>query len=156
VGLSRADRDVQLLRYLLIRVTEREEAQDLALAVGERVCFGAAFGFALCSDEACTELRVHIAPTGRDLTDRGDNLGVGSLFQDVAARARSECLLDVLGIVLHREDEHLRLRMLVQERRKNVEAALVWHDDVEQDHVGSRRTRLEDRIARGSRLAHRL
>ena len=34
--------------------------------------------------------------------------------------------------------------------------ALVGHDDVHQDHVGLQRTCLEDRVARGARLADRL
>ena len=37
VRLGRSHRDVELLRDLLVRVAEREQPQDLALAVGERV-----------------------------------------------------------------------------------------------------------------------
>ena len=44
----------------------------------------------------------------------------------------------------------------MQQRRDDVEPALVGHDDVEQDHVGLQRTRLEDRVAGVARLAHRL
>ena len=44
----------------------------------------------------------------------------------------------------------------MQERRHDVEPALVGHDDVHQDHVGLQRTRLKDRVARVARLTDRL
>src|SRR5262249_36573764 len=59
-------------------------------------------------------------------------------------------------LVLHREDEHLRVRVLVPELRKHLEAALVGHDDVEQDHVGVECPRPEDGVAGAARLADRL
>ena len=40
VRLRRADGDVEHLRDLLVRVAEREQAEHLALAVGERILLG--------------------------------------------------------------------------------------------------------------------
>ena len=42
------------------------------------------------------------------------------------------------------------------QRGEDVEPALVGHHDVEQDHVRLQRPRLEDRLAPGAGLAHRL
>src|SRR5581483_11475194 len=61
VGLGRADRDVELVRDLLVRVAEREQAENLALAVGERILLGLAGRVGLGCDQARAELRVHVA-----------------------------------------------------------------------------------------------
>ena len=95
------------------------------------------------------------AATG-DLPDRRDDLDVGGLLQDVAACAGRERLADVARVVLHREDEDLRLGALVEQRRDRVEAVSVGHDDVHQDHVGLQGARLEDRLSSRARLADRL
>ena len=51
-----------------------------------------------------------VALAGRDGAHGGDDLRVGGLLEHVAARARLERLAHVARVVLHREDEHLRLR----------------------------------------------
>src|SRR5262249_19101675 len=77
-----------------------------------------------------------------------DDLLVGSFLQHVATGADREGLAHVARIVLHREHQHLRLRRLLQQLRQHLDAALAGHDDVEQDHVGLRGARPEDRILR--------
>ena len=137
-------------------MTECEEAQHLTLAIGEWILLGTPLGLGLCGDEARPKLRMHVTPAGGHFADRSDNLRIGGLLQNVAARTRSERLPDVLRVVLHGEHEHSRFRMLVQERRQDIEPALIGHDDVEQDYVRLRRARLEDRIARATRFPHSL
>ena len=90
-------------------MAEREQAQHLALAVGERVAprLGGALG--LGCDQARAERRVDVAAAAGDLAHRRDELGVGRLLQHVAGRAGSERLAHVARVVLHREDEHLRV-----------------------------------------------
>ena len=46
--------------------------------------------------------------------------------------------------------------MLVHERRQDIKAGLVGHDDVHQDHVGLQVACLEHRLAAGRGLADRL
>src|SRR5262249_52090990 len=60
VRLRGAHRDVQLLRDLLVRVSEREQTQHLALAFGERVFLRLPRRGGLGRDQACAELRVDI------------------------------------------------------------------------------------------------
>src|SRR5579864_4584557 len=97
-----------------------------------------------------------VPAAGRDLANRVHDLRVGRLLQDVAARAVGKCLAYVLRVVLHRQDEHLHVGMLVYELRQCVEAAPLRHDDVEKDHVRLQRAGLEDRVAAVPRLADRL
>ena len=51
VRLGRSHRDVELRRDLLVRVPEREQTQDLALPVGQRILVGAALRLGLGKDE---------------------------------------------------------------------------------------------------------
>ena len=97
-----------------------------------------------------------LEPVGEAGNARDAVFQARALKPDVAARPRRECLTDVARFVLHREDEHLHIRALVHELGKDVEAGLLRHDDVEQNHVRLQRPRLEDRIAGVARLAHRL
>ena len=84
-----------------------------------------------------------VALAGGDRADCADDLRVRRLLQHVPARARLERLPDVAGVVLHREDEHLRLRHRLQHRRHALDARLAGHDDVHDDHVRLARERLE-------------
>ena len=90
----------------------------------------------------------------RQVVRSASDLGVGRLLQDVSARPVRERLPDVLWVVLHRQDEDLGLGPLVQERRDDVEPALIRHDDVHEDHVGLQRTRLEHGVTGTSGLPH--
>ena len=88
VRLGRAHRDVELARDLLVRVAEREQAQNVALAVGERVLLGALPLLRVGGDHPRAERRMHVAPAGGDVADGGDDVGVDGLLEDVAGRAR--------------------------------------------------------------------
>ncbi len=85
VRLGRSDRDVQLPCDLLVGVAERQEPQDLAFAVGERVLRRSALLVGLGGDQARAELGVHVPPAAGDLTDRRHHLGVCGFLQDVPA-----------------------------------------------------------------------
>ncbi len=63
VRLGGADRDEELLGDLLVRVPERQQAQDLAFAIGKRILLGLACGVGVGCDQARAELRVR--RTGR-------------------------------------------------------------------------------------------
>ena len=156
VRLGRPHRDVEHLRDLLIRVTEREQAQDLPLAVRERIRLGKLRRLGVGRHQPRTEFGVHVPAAARDLANRRHDLGVRCLLQDVAAGARRKGLADIARLVLHREDEHLSIRVLVLELRERLQAGLVRHDDVEQDHVGLQGPGLEDGVAGIAGLAHRL
>src|SRR6478672_8902830 len=151
--LRRSHGDVELLRDLLVRVTQCQEPQDLALAVGERVLFGAPALVRFRLDEPGAELGVHVAPPAGHFPDRRDQLGVGGLLEDIAARAGLERLAHVARVMLHREDEYLRLRELVKDLWNDFDPALVRHHHVHQDNVGLRGSRLEDGIAGAPGLA---
>ena len=96
---------------------------------------------------------MHVAAAAGDVADRGDDVGVDGLLEDVAGGAGVERLADVARVVLHREDQHLRLGRVVQHVRDRLDARLPGHDDVHQDHVGLRRARLEDGVPRVAGLA---
>jgi GNAT superfamily N-acetyltransferase len=84
---------------------EGEQAQDLALAVRQRVLLRAPRRLRLSGDEAGAELRVDVAAALRDLANRRDDLGVGGLLEDVAARSGGERRADVLRVVLGLEQK---------------------------------------------------
>src|SRR6266487_747578 len=76
VRLGSPDRDVEHFGDLLVGVPKREQAQDAALAVRQRVLRNALALFGVGRDQACTEGGVDIVPTGSDLADGGDDVGV--------------------------------------------------------------------------------
>ena len=83
------------------------------LALGKGILLCPFQRFALRGDEPRAELGMDIASAAGDIANRRDDLGVDGLLEDIAARTHGEGLPDVAGIVLHREDEHLQLGMLV-------------------------------------------
>src|SRR4051812_42055364 len=137
-------------------MAEREQAQDLALAVGQRIRLGRGLLRRLGGDEPGAERRMDVAAAARHLADRRDDLLVRGLLEDVAARAGPERLADVAGIVLHRQDEHLRVGRLLLELREYVDTALAGHHHVEEDHVGLQRAGPEDGVLRVPSLPHHL
>src|SRR5712691_13117172 len=94
-----------------------------------------------------------VLTAGGRLAHGADDLGVRSLLEHVAARARREGLAHVTRVVLHREHEHLRLGRFLEELRQRFDPALARHHDVEQHDVGLVRPHLEDRFTRVARLA---
>src|SRR6185437_468166 len=137
-------RDVEHLRDLLIGVSEREQAHDLALALRERVGLDALLLLGLRGDEARAERRVDVPPAAGDLVDGGYDLGVGRFLEHVAGRSRGERLADVARVVLHGEHEHARLGSLPQDEGDAFDPALARHDPVHQHDVRLLVASLED------------
>jgi hypothetical protein len=132
----------------LVRVAEREQAQDGSLAIGQRVGFGALAFLGIDGDHARAETRMNVATACGDFADGSDDVGVGCFFEDVAGGAGSERLAHVAGVVLHREHEHLRLGRVLQHIGDGLDTALPRHDDIHQDDVGLLGPRLEDGLLR--------
>ena len=156
VRLGGAHGDEELLGDLLVRVPEREQAQHFALAVRKRILLGLPSCVGVRGDQPRAELGVDVATATGNFANSRDDFDVGGLLEHVAARAGRECRTDVAWVVLHREDEDLRLRPLSQERRDHLEAVAVRHHDVNEDHVGFQAPGFEDRLTPGSGLADRL
>src|SRR4051812_35326401 len=156
VRLGGSHRDEELLRDLLVGVAEREQAQDLALPLRERIVRGALAFLGLGGEQSRAELGMQVAAAGRDLAHRVHDLVVGRLLEHVAARAGRKCLAHVARVVLHREHADLHVGALLEQRRDRLEPALLGHHDVQQDHIRLRRARLEDRLTRAAGLADRL
>ena len=89
---------IQLPGDLLVRVAERDQAQDLALALGQVVV-------GLAHHEPRRERRVHVDAVVEHRVDGVGELGVGGVLDDVALRAELEGLAGVGRLVLHREDD---------------------------------------------------
>src|SRR4249919_3774171 len=148
-----AYRDVEQLGDLLVRVAEREQPQHFSLTFGKWVGSLLVTLPRLRLEKPRAEGRVQLLLTARDLPHRLHDLGVRSLLEHVAARALREGLAHVARVVLHREDEHLRVGRLVQNERSAFDSARARHDDVHHDHVGLLCAHLEDGIANVARLA---
>ena len=101
VRLGGAHRDVEHLRDLLVRVAEGEQAQHLALAVRERILLRELRRLGVGGHQPSAELGIDVAAAARDLANRGHDLVVGRLLEDVAAGARRERLAHVARLVLH-------------------------------------------------------
>jgi hypothetical protein len=96
---------------------------------------------------------VDVAPAGCHLAHRLHELGVGRLLEHVIGGAGRECLADVTRVVLHREDEHLRVRRLVQQEWRRVDPRLAGRHHVQQDHVRLQRPHLEHGLLGAAGLA---
>ena len=131
------------------RITSRSRSES-GSAVLARLRVG------LGGDEPGAERGVDVPPAGRDLAHGRDDLGVRRLLQHVAGRAGGEGLAHVARVVLHREDEHLRVGRLLEHERHALDPALAGHDDVHQDHVRLLLARLEHGRADVAGLADHL
>src|SRR6266576_6152348 len=73
VRVDGSHRDEELLTDLLVRVSECEQVEDVALPVG----YGLERRRAVGDDELRAEIGVDVALAGRNAADRFDHLGVG-------------------------------------------------------------------------------
>jgi len=86
--------------------------------------------------------------------DRGDQLLGRSVFEQEAARARSQRLVDVFVEVERRQDQHRGRALSVSEDPTGrLEPVQVGHLDVHQDDVGTSPARELDGVATVDRLA---
>ena len=106
MGLHRAHRQVQLLRDLSVGVPERDQAQNIDLALGEVV--GSTRGG--LRGQARTQAGIEVLLAARCPTDGLDELLIGRLLEYVSDRARRQRLPREGGFLLHRQDHYLRCR----------------------------------------------
>ena len=135
VRLDRADAEVELLADLRVRVAERDQAQDLELALGEVV---GRPGGRRRGGEPGAELGVEVGPALRGRADRLHELGVGGLLEHVAARAGLQRLARERGVVLHRQHDH---GGALRELGDRGQARRPGHVEVEDQDVGPVRAR---------------
>src|SRR5581483_9901741 len=83
VRLGGADRDVELPPDLLIRVPQCEQAQDLALALAQRIVGRTPLRGRVRRNQPRAELGVDVAAASRNLADGVDHLGIRGLLEDV-------------------------------------------------------------------------
>ena len=99
----------ELLGDLLVRVAERQEAQHLPLAVGERILLGPGLFLGVGGDESSAERWVDVLPpaaTSRTAPTTSASAASFRTYPFAPAANASH----VGGVVLHREDEHVRAR----------------------------------------------
>ena len=132
MGLDRADRQIQLLGDLAVRMAERDQSQHIDLALGQVV--GRAGG--RLAGDAGAERRVEVRLVRGGAADRLDKLAVGRLLEHVAERARGERLAREGRLGLHRQHDDLGIGHLGAQRRDRVEARLARHVEVKHEHVG--------------------
>src|SRR5438105_5342023 len=82
VRLGRAHGNVEHLGDLLVRVTEGQKPQHLALSVRQGIGLGCRARFRLRGDESRAEGRMHVMLAARDLANGRDDLLVRGLLQD--------------------------------------------------------------------------
>src|SRR5579862_3329427 len=87
VRLGRPDGDEEQFGDLLIRVSEREQAQHLALAIRERIGLSPCARVRLGRGEPRAERRMDVPAAARNLPYGLDELVVGGLLEEVAGRA---------------------------------------------------------------------
>ncbi|MCW2920794.1 MAG: putative two-component system sensor kinase [Thermoleophilia bacterium] len=131
VGLHRAHAQVHELRHLGVRVAQREQADDLAFTVRERICGRRG----RCLDHRCSERRVQVSLAAADRLDRGHEFVFGGVLDEVALGAGGERAFHPFGLVVHAEHEDPAAAALRLERLHQVEAVGVGQGDVEHDHV---------------------
>src|SRR5260221_14574945 len=68
-------------------------------------------------------------------------------LQDVALRARLQRAVDVLGAQIHGEDQHARVRALLDDAPRRLDAVELRHGDIHDDDVRAQTLRLGDRLA---------
>ncbi len=131
MGFDRAHRDVQLRGDLGVGMPERDQAQNVDLALRQvvrrpwrRLC-----------RQARPESRVQVALAGRREPHRLDQLAVGGLLEDVGGRAGRHRLTRVGGLLLHRQHHDSRGREFAADRRDRLEARAPRHVEVEHKHV---------------------
>lgn len=128
-------------------MTEGQQPDDFVFTLRERVVVCPRPLFGLSGHQARPERRMHVPLPVRHLTYCRHDLGVGGLLEDVAARTCPKGLPDVGSVVLHRENEHVRARRLLEQVGDDLDPASARHDQVEEHDVGLVGPRFEDRAA---------
>ena len=136
--LDRAHAQVELPRDLLVGVAERDQAEDLALALGEVV-------LGLAHDETGCEGRMDVDPVGEHRLDRAHELLVCCVLDHVALRSELEGLVRVGRLVLHREDHDAGAALA--QVGDHVEPRPVAQRQVEDDDIGLQGARPLERVA---------
>ena len=149
VRLHGSHAQVHELRDLCVRVTEREQAHDLTLAIRERIRRRRG----RCLDHRRTERRVQVPLAALDGLDRGDELVLRRVLDEIALRSRGERALHAIGLVVHAQDQHATATSLGLERGDEVDTVRVRQSEVEHDDVGALHLDEFDGIPGGAGLA---
>src|SRR4051794_4200524 len=146
VRLDGAHGEVQLLADLGVRVSERDQAQDVDLARGQIV--GRALGGG-GERGAEARMQIRLALTGEPYGV--DELVVGRLLEDVAQRARAQGMAGEGGVLLHRQDDDARAGRRLADLGDDVERlARARHVEVEDEDVGLVAAHVAQGVVRGT------
>ena len=115
--LDGAHAEEELRGDLGVRVAERDQPQDLHLALGEVVRRPG--GLRRRRGDARAELGREEGAARRGDADGLDELVVGGLLEHVGARAGLERLARERGVLLHGQHHHAGRRRLLQEERES-------------------------------------
>ena len=91
--------------------------------------------------------------TDRHRPDRADQVVVDGGLEDIAAGPRLEGPADVVGLTVHRQDDHGHVRVQLMEPARAFEAADPRHLDVHQHEGGTEALHRADGVLGGAGLA---
>ena len=124
---------MQLLGDLRVRVAVGDQSHHLLLALGQRDAVGRVL---LPGRHQRPEARVQVVAARDGDAKRLQELGRIGLLEHVAARARTERLARVLGVLTHREDRDRERRMSDEAGGQRGEARAARHRQVECEQIG--------------------
>src|SRR6202034_3931041 len=149
VGLHRALGYMQLLGDLGVGEAQRDQAHNLALTLGKR---DPLLVLALAGNHQRAKARGQVIASRHRQAESLQQLGRLVLLEHIAARAGTQSLARVLGVLAHREDRHRERRVRHEAGRQRREAGTAGHREVECEQVGLELSHGANRRGHVSRL----
>ena len=133
VRLDRADAQEQLLGDLVVRVAERDQAQDLELPFASGRASGPAGPPGAAAMRAPSSGLSQVPPPAAALIAWTSSVPA-ELLEHVAARARAQRLAREGGVLLHGQDDDGRVGRGLGDLRDGLQARAAGHVEVEHEH----------------------
>ena len=159
VGLDGVRGDEQLVRDVLVGVSERKELEDLDLPGRQRLRLPVPLlGLGQFVGQCHHQLRVDDHVAARHQPDRLDEMFSVPSLEDVAPGSRSHGLHDELSVVVGREHDHADLGVALLDLSGRLQTVHLGHPDVQQHDVGFAATVLHEpqHFASVGRFSHHL
>ena len=96
--------------------------------------------------------RMHIDFVPSDGPDGRQQFSIGRLLEHVTSRAQSKSLAHIGRILVHSENEHVRLRGGLFQPGEHCQAIYIWHPQIQQDDVWLQGSGLFNRFTPIARL----
>ncbi len=143
VGLNRLDRDKQFRPDFSICVSDSDQTEDFAFALGK--CLKCGLSTCACAprplhkvgEQTLLHRRRNTCMSPRNISDRSQNHLRFGAFQDVSCATSLDSLKQVRFAGMHCQDQHRNTRKFSSDSPQCFQTIEVWHGDIHDHDIHS-------------------